>query len=256
MKENVDKKAEGKKQVARPSRYIDLPSKPVQHKSYDDLHLKKTVLFSDEARLELQAGIDVLADAVRTTLGPLGGSVGVERKGESPLLTSDGITVSKEISLGHPHRNMGVQLLRQVAAATQKSAGDGATTAIVLAQAIIREGFTNIAAGANPMLFRRGLLKGGVIARLALSNLSQPLERRATMVDVATLASGDPEIGGIIGDVVDTLGEDGVVWIYDYTGRDTRVEIGQGLYWKSGYVSPASSPTPGTAGPSWKTLRC
>lgn len=231
-------KAEGKKQVARPSRYINLPSRPVQHKSYDDLHLKKTILFSDEARLELQAGIDLLADAVRTTLGPVGGNVGVERQGESPLLTSDGTTICEEISLGHRHRNMGVQLLRQVAAATQKSAGDGATMAIVLAQAIVREGFKNIAAGANPMLLRRGLLKGGAMARLALSNLSQPLETRADMIAIATLASGDPEIGEIVGDVIDTLGEDGVVWIYDYRGLDTQVEIGQGLYWKNGYVSP------------------
>ena len=198
----MDKKAEEKKRAARPSRYIHLPQKPVQHKSLDDLHLKKTVLFSDQARFELQAGIDLLADAVRTTLGPLGGNVVLERKGRSPLFTSDGTTVAEEISLGHRHRNMGVQLLRQVAAATQKSAGDGATTAIAVAQAIVREGFKNIAAGANPMLLRRGLLKGGAIARLALSNLSQPLETRATMVDVATLASGDPEIGGIVGDVV------------------------------------------------------
>lgn len=210
-------------------------SQPV--KSYDDLRLKKSVIFSEQARRELQTGINLLADTVRVTLGPLGGSVVLGRSGEAPLFTHDGLTASTDLTLPSPHSNLGVQFLRQAAAATQEMAGDGSTTTIVLAQAILNEGFKNIAGGANPVFFRRGLLKGAAVARLALSKLSQPLTTMADTLSIATLASGDPEIGALICHVVTTLGKDGLIWTHDYEGVDLSVELAQGMSWKQGYLS-------------------
>jgi chaperonin GroEL len=210
---------------------------PEPVKSYDDLRLKKSVIFSEQARREIQAGINLLADTVRVTLGPLGGSVVLKRPGESPCFTHDGMTAATGLTLPSPHRNLAVQFLRQAAAATYETAGDGSTTTIVLAQAILNEGFKNIAAGANPVFFQRGLLKGATIARLALNKLSQPLTSLADTLSIATLASGDPEIGALICHVVTTLGKDGVIWMHDYEGVELSVELAQGMSWKQGYLS-------------------
>jgi chaperonin GroEL len=206
-------------------------------KSYDDLHLKKSILFSEQARRELQAGINLLGDAVKVTLGPLGSAVVLERAGEPPLITHDGFTAAANLTLASPHRNLGVQFLCQAAAATQDKVGDGSTTTIVLAQAILNEGFKNIAAGANPIFFRRGLLKGATAARAALNKLSQPLKTTAEMVNLAALAAGDAEIGALICHLVATLGKDGIIWMHDYDGVDLTVELAQGMSWKQGYLS-------------------
>jgi chaperonin GroEL len=210
---------------------------PQPVKSYENMRLKKSVLFAEQARGEIHTGIHLLASTVKGTLGPLGGAVVVECLGESPWLTRDGLAASARLTLASPHHNLGVQLLRQAATATQETAGDGATTAVVLAQAIVNEGLRNIAAGANPVFFRQGLLKGAAIARLALGKLSRPLAGMAEMLSVATLASGDAEIGALVCHVATTLGKDGVIWMHDHEGVDLAVELAQGMSWKQGYLS-------------------
>jgi len=171
-------------------------------------------------------------------LGPLGGSVVLERAGEPPFFTHDGLTASAGLTLPSPHRNLGVQFLRQAAAATRQMTGDGSTTTVVLAQAILNEGFRYIAAGGNPVFFQRGLLKASAIVRSALGKLSQPLATMADMLNVAALASGDPEIGALICHVISTLGKDGIIWMHDDDGVEFSVELAEGMSWKQGYLSP------------------
>jgi len=213
--------------------------KPGEYRTFEELQLKlkKTVALSEQARRDLQAGIDLLADAVRVTLGPRGCNVGLERQGEPPMITHDGVTVAEGITLSQPYQNMGAQFLKQAATATKEMAGDGSTTTILLAQAIIREGLKNVTAGANPMLFRRGLVKGAAAACAALEGMSQPLETMDELARVATIASSDPEIGELIGQVMAKLGEHGFIHLQEDQGLGLEVEYAEGMFWKEGYVS-------------------
>ncbi|HEY64762.1 MAG TPA: molecular chaperone GroEL [Caldilineae bacterium] len=212
-----------------------------EFKSFDELNqkLKKTILLSEEARDTLQAGMDVLASAARTTFGPRGRAVALGQGDGSPLVTFDGVKVAEEIVLPDPHQNMGAQLLRQAAIATRDKAGDGSTATIILAQEICREGIKNIAAGANPMLFRRGLAKGAAAAQVALERMSRPLRTMDETVQVAIAASDEPEIGELVGELITRLGPDGFIHIQEDFGPGVQVEYHEGMHWYGGYLSTA-----------------
>jgi len=210
-------------------------------KSFDELNrkLKKTVLLSGHARRALLAGINVVADAARVTLGPTGRAICFGSNGTFPLLTWDGVTVAENITLADRHRNVGVQLLRQAAVATRDKAGDGSTTTIVLAQELIREGLKVIAAGANPMVFRRGLIKGAAAVQVALEQMKRSVATMTELEQIATAAANDLEIGQLVSQLISRLGPQGFINIQDGTGLGFQVEYHQGMYWHDGYVSTA-----------------
>src|SRR5437660_7678819 len=175
----------------------------------------KQLEYSEDARRALKRGIDALADAVKITLGPKGRNVVLDKKFGPPTITNDGVTIAKEIELEDPFENMGAQLLKEAATRTNEVAGDGTTTATVLAQAIIHEGFKNVAAGANPMEVRRGLEKGLERVVQAIKDMATPVQGRDDIAHVATISAADAEIGGILADIFDKVGKDGVITVED-----------------------------------------
>jgi len=198
----------------------------------------KQLEFSEQARRSLKDGIDALADAVKTTLGPRGRHVALDKKFGAPNVTHDGVTVAKEIELEDPFENMGAQLLKEAATKTNDVAGDGTTTATVLAQAIIHEGFKNVAAGANPMEVRRGLEKGLERVVAAIKEMATPVQGRDDIAHVATISAADSEIGGILADIFDKVGKDGVITVEDGKGLGLEVEFTEGMKFDRGYISP------------------
>jgi chaperonin GroEL len=198
----------------------------------------KQLEFAEQARRSLKDGIDALADAVKTTLGPRGRHVALDKKFGAPNVTHDGVTVAKEIELEDPFENMGAQLLKEAATKTNDVAGDGTTTATVLAQAIIHEGFKNVAAGANPMEVRRGLEKGLVHVVQALIDMASPFQGRDDIAHVAAISAADAEIGGILADIFDKVGKDGVITVEDGKGLGLEVEFTEGMKFDRGYISP------------------
>ena len=198
----------------------------------------KQLLFSEEARRRLKDGVDALADAVRVTLGPRGRNVVLERKFGPPAVVDDGVSVAKEIDLKDPFENMGAQLAREVATKTNDVAGDGTTTATVLAQAIVREGMRNVAAGANPMNLKRGIEAGVEAVVEALRDLAKPVAGKEQISQVATISGHDQEIGDIIADVMEKVGKDGVITVEEGKGIRLETEFVEGMQIDRGYISP------------------
>jgi chaperonin GroEL len=208
--------------------------------------MAKQLLFSDEARRGLKVGIDILAEAVKSTLGPKGRNVALDKKWGAPTITHDGVTVAKEIELQDPWQNMGAQLLKEAATKTNDIAGDGTTTATVLAQAIVNEGLKNVAAGANPMLLKRGIEKG--VAALSANVKSQAIAitTKEEIAAVAAISAQDPEIGALIAEVMEKVGKDGVITVEEAKGLQFETEYVEGMEFDRGYISPYFVTSPET----------
>ncbi len=198
----------------------------------------KVLLYGEEARRALERGVEKVASAVRVTLGPKGRNVVLEKKWGSPTITKDGVTVAKEVELEDPNENMGAQLVKEVASKTNDAAGDGTTTATVLAWAMVREGHKNVAAGANPMLIKHGIDRAVETVVEELKKISIPVEGRQHIAHVSGIAANDPEIGKIIADAMDKVGKDGVITIEEGKGIETTVEVVEGMQFDRGYISP------------------
>ena len=201
--------------------------------------MAKQLVFADEARRSLKIGVDTLANAVKTTLGPKGRNVALDKKWGAPTITHDGVTVAKEIELEEPYQNMGAQLLKEAATKTNDIAGDGTTTATVLAQAIVNEGLKNVAAGANPMLLKRGIEKGVAALAEAIREQAIEISTKDEIAAVAAISAQDPEIGNLIADVMDKVGKDGVITVEESkTGLAFETEYVEGMQFDRGYISP------------------
>ena len=200
--------------------------------------MPKQLAFDADARRKLKAGVDILAEAVKTTLGPKGRNVAIDRKYGAPTVSHDGVTVAKEIELPDPFENMGAQLLKEAATKTNDVAGDGTTTATVLAQAIVHEGLKNLAAGANPMIIKRGLDKGAAVLVQAIRSAATAVSGRDEIANVATISAADPEIGNLIADVMDKVGKDGVITVEESKGLQYETSYVEGMQFDRGYSSP------------------
>ncbi|GGA49131.1 60 kDa chaperonin [Kroppenstedtia guangzhouensis] len=200
--------------------------------------MAKEIKFSEESRRSLLRGVDALADAVKVTLGPKGRNVVLEKKFGSPLITNDGVTIAKEIELDDKFENMGAQLVKEVATKTNDVAGDGTTTATVLAQAMIREGLKNVAAGANPMVIRRGIEKAVKTAVDEIKNIARPVEGKESIAQVAAISANDEEVGQLIAEAMEKVGNDGVVTVEESKGFVTELEVVEGMQFDRGYISP------------------
>ncbi|MCE2470164.1 MAG: chaperonin GroEL [Dehalococcoidia bacterium] len=200
--------------------------------------MAKQIVFSDEARRSLKEGMDVLANTVKVTLGPRGRNVILDKKFGPPNVCSDGVTIAKEIELEDHYQNMGAQLLKEAATKTNDAAGDGTTTATVLAQAIINEGFRNIAAGADPMVLKRGIEKAVVSIRGGIEKLATPVTTKDQIAQVASLSAHDTEMGELIAEVMDKVGKDGVITVEEGKSLGYEVDYVEGMQIDRGYVSP------------------
>src|SRR5512136_1078794 len=200
--------------------------------------MAKQLVFSEDARRRLQRGVDVLASAVATTLGPKGRNVALDKKFGAPTITHDGVTVAKEIELKDPFENMGAQLLKEAATKTNDVAGDGTTTATVLAQAIVTEGLKNVAAGANPMLLKRGIEKGIAAVVAEVKAMSKTVADKGDIAHVASISAADSEIGDLIAEVMDKVGKDGVITVEESKGLAFEKEYVEGMQFDRGYISP------------------
>ena len=199
--------------------------------------MAKRLQFDEQARQSLKKGMDVLAGAVKVTLGPKGRNVVLDKKYGAPTITNDGVTIARDIDLPDPFENMGAQLLKEVATKTNDIAGDGTTTATVLAQAIITEGLKNLAAGANPMILRKGLEKGTEAVIEEIKSMSQPVETQEQIAQVAAISAADPEIGELIAEVMDKVGKDGVITVEEGRGLAMEKEYTEGMQFDRGYIS-------------------
>jgi chaperonin GroEL len=200
--------------------------------------MAKQLAFKEDARRRLKVGVDTLADAVKTTLGPKGRNVALDKKWGAPTVTHDGVTVAKEIELKDPYENMGAQLLKEAATKTNDVAGDGTTTATVLAQAIVTEGLKNVAAGANPMLLKRGIEIAADRASKAIREIAIPVKGKEDIAHVASISAADEEIGNLIADVLDKVGKDGVITVEESKGLAFETSYVEGMQFDRGYISP------------------
>src|SRR5712691_370204 len=200
--------------------------------------MAKQITYGDASRHSILRGINRLADAVRVTLGPKGRNVVLDKKFGAPLITKDGVTVAKEIDLKEPLENMGAQMVKEVASKTSDVAGDGTTTATVLAQAIYREGSKNVTAGANPMALKRGIDKAVAAVAEELKKLSRAVKGKMIAQVGAISANNDPTIGGIIADAMEKVGKDGVITVEEAKSMDTSLEVVEGMQIDRGYLSP------------------
>src|SRR5579883_1080048 len=200
--------------------------------------MPKLLLYNEEARRALERGVNRLADVVRITLGPKGRNVVLEKKYGSPTITHDGVTVAKEIELPDPFENAGAQLVREVATKTNDVAGDGTTTATVLAQAIVREGMKNVAAGANPMALKRGIEHAVDAVVENLKTQSKDVSGREDIARIATVSSREREIGDVIADAIEKVGKDGVVNVEEGQTLGLELEFTEGMQFDKGYLSP------------------
>jgi len=200
--------------------------------------MAKQLVFSEEARRDLKKGIDILSEAVKTTLGPKGRNVALDKKFGAPTITHDGVTVAKDIDLEEPFENMGAQLLKEAATRTNDVAGDGTTTATVLAQMIVTEGLKNVAAGANPMILKRGIEKATMVVVQALKDMSLDVADRGDIAHVAAISAADMEIGELIAEVMDAVGKDGVITVEEGKGIGFEKEYVEGMQLDRGYISP------------------
>ena len=200
--------------------------------------MAKQLQYGEEARRSLEKGVNVLADTVKITLGPKGRNVMLDKKYGAPLVTNDGVTIAKEIELEDPFENMGAQLVKEVATKTNDVAGDGTTTATLLAQAIIREGMKNVAAGANPMQIKNGIAQACDAAVAALKRISKPVSTKQSIAQVAAISAGDPTVGQWISDAMEKVGNDGVISIEESKTGHTELKIVEGMTFDRGYLSP------------------
>jgi chaperonin GroEL len=200
--------------------------------------MAKQLVFSEDARRSLKTGIDAVASAVKTTLGPKGRNVALEKKFGAPTVTHDGVTVAREIELKEGFENMGAQLLKEAAIKTNDVAGDGTTTATVLAQTIVTEGLKNVAAGANPMLLKRGIEKGTVAVVDAIKDMAMEVKGKEEIANVAAISAADREIGELLAEVMDKVGKDGVITVEESKGLAFETEYVEGMQLDRGYLSP------------------
>lgn len=200
--------------------------------------MAKVLVFDETARRALERGVNLVADAVKVTLGPRGRNVVLEKKFGSPSITKDGVTVAKEIELENHLENIGAQLLKEVASKTNDVAGDGTTTATVLAQAIVREGLKNVAAGANPLALKRGIEKAVEAAVEKIRSLAIPVEDRKAIEEVATISANDPDVGKLIADAMEKVGKEGIITVEESKSLDTELKFVEGYQFDKGYISP------------------
>lgn len=200
--------------------------------------MAKEVKFNEEARKKMEEGINKLSNAVKVTLGPKGRNVVLDKKFGSPLITNDGVTIAKEIELEDPYENMGAQLVKEVATKTNDIAGDGTTTATLLAQAIIREGLKNVAAGANPMIIQKGIKKAVERAVEGIKEFSKVVETKESIAQVAAISAADEEVGKLISDAMQKVGKDGVITVEESKSMGTTLDVVEGMQFDRGYVSP------------------
>ncbi|WBW98570.1 chaperonin GroEL [Oceanirhabdus sp. W0125-5] len=200
--------------------------------------MAKTILFDEEARRSMQKGVNTLANTVKVTLGPKGRNVVLDKKFGSPLITNDGVTIAREIELEDPFENMGAQLVKEVATKTNDVAGDGTTTATLLAQAIIREGLKNVTAGANPILIRNGIKMAVDKAVEEVKKASKPVAGKEDIAGVAAISAGDEEIGNLIADAMEKVGNEGVITVEESKSMSTELDVVEGMQFDRGYLSP------------------
>ena len=200
--------------------------------------MAKEIKFYEDARKGMEAGINKLSNTVKVTLGPKGRNVVLDKKFGAPLITNDGVTIAREIEVEDPYENMGAQLVKEVATKTNDVAGDGTTTATLLAQAIIREGLKNVAAGANPMIIQKGIKKAVEKAVEGIKEFSKPVETKESIAQVASISAADEEVGKLISDAMEKVGKDGVITVEESRSMGTTLEVVEGMQFDRGYVSP------------------
>ena len=200
--------------------------------------MAKTLQFDDGARRALERGVDALANAVKVTLGPKGRNVVLDKKWGAPTITNDGVTIAREVELEDPYENLGAQLAKEVATKTNDVAGDGTTTATVLAQALVHEGLRAVASGANPVGLKRGIEAAVEAVSDELRNLAREVDDTEDMANVATISARDPEIGRLIADAFDKVGKDGVITVDESQTFGTELEFTEGMQFDKGYLSP------------------
>ena len=191
--------------------------------------MAKQILFNEEARRALERGVNALADAVKVTLGPKGRNVVLEKKFGAPTITNDGVTIARDIDLEDAFENMGAQLVKEVATKTNDVAGDGTTTATLLAQAMVREGMKNVAAGANPMIVRKGMKTAVDVLVKELKAISKKVQTKSAKAQVAAISAADEEIGGLIADAMEKVGDDGVITVEESKTMETCLETVEGM---------------------------
>ncbi|MBP2644939.1 MAG: 60 kDa chaperonin [Firmicutes bacterium] len=200
--------------------------------------MAKQILFDEEARRALERGVNALANAVKVTLGPKGRNVVLDKKFGAPTITNDGVTIARDIDLEDPFENMGAQLVKEVATKTNDVAGDGTTTATLLAQAMIREGMRNVAAGANPMIIRKGIEKSVAAVVEEIKKIAKKVETKDAIAQVASISAADAEIGKLIAEAMDKVGKDGVITVEESKSTGTDLEVVEGMQFDRGYISP------------------
>ena len=199
--------------------------------------MAKEIKFGAEARAALETGVNKLADTVRVTIGPKGRNVVLDKQFGAPLITNDGVTIAKEIELEDRFENMGAQLIKEVASKTNDVAGDGTTTATVLAQAMVHEGMKNLAAGANPIILRKGMRKATDAAVEAIKEMSQKISGKAQIANVASISASDEEVGQLVADAMEKVSNDGVITIEESKTMKTELDVVEGMQFDRGYIS-------------------
>jgi chaperonin GroEL len=199
--------------------------------------MAKQLKHGEDARVALEKGVDILANTVKITLGPKGRNVVLDKKYGSPLVTNDGVTIAKEIELEDPFENMGAQMVKEVSTKTNDVAGDGTTTAMVLAQAMIKEGLKNVAAGANPVIIKKGIAGAVEVVTKKLHDISTPVKNKTAIAQVASISAGDYEVGELISDAMEKVGKDGVITIEESKTMKTELTSVEGLQFDRGYAS-------------------
>ena len=199
--------------------------------------MAKDISFDIDVRKKMGDGVNKLADTVKVTIGPKGRNVVLDKSYGAPLITNDGVTIAKEIELEDRYENMGAQLVKEVATKTNDMAGDGTTTATVLAQALVNEGMKNVAAGANPIILRRGMKKASDAAVQALEEMSRPVTGKEHIAKVAAISAGNEEVGQMIADAMEKVGENGVITIEESKTMKTEIDVVEGMQFDNGYLS-------------------
>ncbi|HTR70199.1 MAG TPA: chaperonin GroEL, partial [Mycobacteriales bacterium] len=200
--------------------------------------MAKIIAFDEDARRALERGMNQLADAVKVTLGPKGRNVVLEKKWGAPTITNDGVSIAKDIELEDPYEKIGAELVKEVAKKTDDVAGDGTTTATVLAQALVREGLRNVAAGANPMSLKRGIEAAVERVSEELSKQAKDVETKEQIASTASISAGDPTVGEIIAEAMDKVGKEGVITVEEAKGLETELDVVEGMQFDRGYLSP------------------
>ena len=199
--------------------------------------MAKEIKYGAEARAALEAGVNKLADTVRVTLGPKGRNVVLDKSFGAPLITNDGVSIAKEIELEDGFENMGAQIIKEVASKTNDVAGDGTTTATVLAQAMVHEGMKNLAAGANPIILRKGMKKATDVAVEAIKNMSQAINGKAQIANVAAISASDEQVGQLVADAMEKVSKDGVITVEESKTMHTELDLVEGMQFDRGYIS-------------------